>query len=199
MWLAPSNIPFPLRKQCTLKCLGNTLQNPHQPLESQPHWHSHQRQEHGEQDGGHRGEGDDVVVIAGNLASTDTLDGGAGNDTIDAGAGANQISIGSGFDSVLGGSGNDLVKVDVAELTNVDIIKFGAGVADTLELTTAGTVTDAQFRQITGLDAITLANGGNTVTLDVLALAALGAAGVSFFSVSFLSELSGRRNIRPSL
>ncbi len=122
------------------------------------------------------GDGNDKVT---GDAGADTISSGAGNDTIDAGAGANQISIGSGFDSVLGGSDNDIVKVDVTELSNVDIIKFGDGVADTLEFTTAGTVTDAQFRQVTGLDAITLANGGNTVTLDVLALASLGAASIT--------------------
>ena len=96
--------------------------------------------------------------------------------------------------NVTTGSGNDTLKIQASDFTKddagtggvdeSDIFAFGDG-ADTLELVGAATITDAQFKKVTGLENVTmLANAtGQSVTLGDLSVAA-GLTKVDFSAIT---------------
>ncbi len=97
-----------------------------------------------------------------------TINGSAGNDTVNAASvttPANRITVnaGAGNDTLTGGAGHDTFRFAAADVAG-DIILGGSG-SDTLQLTTAGTITAVELSGMNGVEAITLANGTNSVTL----------------------------------
>lgn len=94
-------------------------------------------------------------------SGADTLVGGKGNDTLDAGAGLGRME---------GGAGDDLLIVRSADLDGSVPISGGAGTGDVLRLFGSGTVGLAQLAGITGIEAVELDPGGNTIVVpDALA------------------------------
>jgi hypothetical protein len=84
--------------------------------------------------------------------------GGAANDTVFLGVGSDTVSL---------GLGNDRLKIDIDDLTSADALSGGGETsADTLEFTTAGTIADTDFTNVTEFETLVLANGSNNVTLD---------------------------------
>ena len=139
------------------------------------------------------GTGDDkLYIFASELTSADIINGQAGNDTIlfrDGGT----LSNASAFSNVsnvefvqfadvvnaisldstklndvtlLGGTLNDTFNYAISNFDNHDIINGGTG-SNTLSFTTAGTLTDVKLSSISNIQTINLANGTNTVTVDI--------------------------------
>ncbi len=71
----------------------------------------------------------------------------------------------------MSGADNDVIYFKVDELTTSDTIDGGNG-TDTLALTDAGTLTDADFTHITSVEILDLADGANDITLGTEADAA---------------------------
>jgi len=65
---------------------------------------------------------------------------------------------------VLGGDGNDFIQMEIGELTSTDVLTGGAN-TDTLEFLTAGSLVDTNFTNVTTIEKIHLADGGNTLVL----------------------------------
>lgn len=139
------------------------------------------------------GDGNDkLYVFASELTSADIINGQAGNDTIlfrDGGT----LSNASAFSNVsnvefvqfadvvnaisldstklndvtlLGGTLNDTFNYAITNFDNHDSINGGTG-SNTLSFTTAGTLTDVKLSSISNIQMINLANGTNTVTVDI--------------------------------
>ena len=128
-------------------------------------------------------------VINGNAAAN-TIVGNGGNDTINAGVGIDTITTTTGDDTITGGSGKDTVVTG----TGSDILKFAAGVADTvstassiagvdlysdIDLGAAGVSTDKI--DVTGL---TVANVGTAVSGSVSVTGGLFIAGMNSLLVA---------------
>ena len=96
-----------------------------------------------------------------------TVIGGAGSDRVDGGTlfSGNSIKVtaGGGIDTLIGGAGNDSFLFQAADLAG-DTITGGHG-TDSLVLTTAGALAANALGQMTGVETITLAAGGNSLTL----------------------------------
>jgi Ca2+-binding RTX toxin-like protein len=99
-----------------------------------------------------------------------TVTGGTGNDTINAAGlttATNRLVTNSGIgnDVLTGGVGNDSFNfAAAADLSGADTVVGGTGL-DTLQFLAAGTVAAAAFTNVSGVEAILLANGANNVTL----------------------------------
>jgi len=96
--------------------------------------------------------------------------------------GDNTVTIDLNDTTLLGNSGNDTFKYTASTFDSHDTLDGGSG-TDTLLFTTAGTLTEAMFTNITSIEKIQLADGSNTVTLDVSAKGTtlLGGTGSDIF------------------
>jgi Ca2+-binding RTX toxin-like protein len=86
-----------------------------------------------------------------------TLNTGGGNDVI-------TMSISSVGDTISSGAGDDGITTAIAQLTSADTVDGGAG-TDTVTFSDAGAVGDADFTNVSNIEALTLANGTNTIVL----------------------------------
>ena len=115
-------------------------------------------------------------------AGTNTLNVGAGYTVL--GSSSDDILIGgTGVNNTINaGNGNDTFKYTALNFDSHDTLDGGSG-TDTLLFTTAGTLTEAMFTNITSIEKIQLADGGNTITLDASAKGAtlLGGIGADIF------------------
>lgn len=106
-----------------------------------------------------------------------TITGTGRTDEITGGDGADTVVATAGDDVVNTGAGNDTIEFTTALLADnsgtTATYDFGAGTADVLKLTTAGTtVVDADFRGMSNVEVLTLATGNNTIGLGATATAA---------------------------
>ena len=107
------------------------------------------------------------AVVATADAGALAVIGGAGNDTVNASAATAMVNFRSngGNDSFTGGSSNDTAFFGASDLTSGDTIVGGAAY-DAIQFTSAGMVAATAFDNVSGVDALVLVNGGNTVTLN---------------------------------
>lgn len=125
--------------------------------------------------------GNDSITGAG---LNDFLFGGVGNDTL------NGLD---GDDSLDGGDNDDTFNYTSAQFVELETVNGGNG-NDTLNFTDATTVVDASFTNKTLLEAITLGNFTNSVTLGPIAAAATasltvtGGTGIDTINASALGE-----------
>ncbi|WP_439815000.1 beta strand repeat-containing protein [Zavarzinia sp. CC-PAN008] len=98
----------------------------------------------------------------------DILSGGANNDTLMGGNGLDTLIAGLGDDFLDGGAGADLFQLTAEQLTSADsVIGGNDAVLDTLELTTAGTVTAAELAGVSGVEVIRFGVAGlNNIALS---------------------------------
>lgn len=96
-----------------------------------------------------------------------TINGSLGNDVIDTSLTSGNMTIyaHSGDDTLRSGGGSTLFYFDaITDLNGSDVVN-GGGATDTLALTTAGTLTQADLAGVSGIETIALGNGTNTLTL----------------------------------
>lgn len=112
--------------------------------------------------------GNEITLLNANftgVAAALAVIGSAGNDTVNASGltGTNRIDVtaGTGADVLKGGAGADVFRFAAADLTSADTVQ-GAGGYDEITFTTAGA---ASLTNVTGIDQINLASGGNSLTL----------------------------------
>jgi Ca2+-binding RTX toxin-like protein len=86
-----------------------------------------------------------------------TLTTGGGGDTL-------TMSASSIGDTINSGAGTDGITVAIAQLTSADTVNGGAG-TDTITLSDTGSIADADFTNVTNIEALTLANGTNSIVL----------------------------------
>jgi Ca2+-binding RTX toxin-like protein len=92
------------------------------------------------------------------FGADDTIYGGSGNDTLNGVYGANYLD---------GGSGDDLFVFDTALPTTLDTVIGGLG-SDTISLAfPAVTLGAVAFVNVTGVESLVTAGGGNSLTLDI--------------------------------
>ena len=92
----------------------------------------------------------------------DELYGGLGNDTLTGGGGADYINAGVGGgpiygdETVTGDAGDDVIAFDGSELTDQDSVNGGTNTAagDTLVIADGGTVVDADFTKVSGIEVL---------------------------------------------
>jgi len=101
------------------------------------------------------GDDDDVVDASLYTVGID-ISGGLGNDTISAGSGNDTISTGDGVNEV---------RFAIDNLDINDSVTGGSEV-DTIKLMTAGSLSDADFTNFSGVDRLVLADGSNNITLS---------------------------------
>ncbi|WMW81082.1 Ig-like domain-containing protein [Undibacterium cyanobacteriorum] len=112
------------------------------------------------------GDGDDTVATG---SGNDTINTGNGNNVVTSGAGNDTITVGTGLDTVNAGAGDDIIIAGAnfdasgtttpAPSTVQDSIIGGDG-ADELRIN-AGSV-DANFRNVSSIETLTLQTAGNT-------------------------------------
>ena len=78
------------------------------------------------------------------------------------------VTSGAGNDSITLGAGNDSFTTASANLTSADTIDGGAD-NDTIAISDAATVVDADYTKVTNVEQLTLAAAANSVTLDTIA------------------------------
>jgi Ca2+-binding RTX toxin-like protein len=148
-------------------------------------------------------DGSDIFRIsgaAGNETITgttiaDSIVGAGGADSILGGDGADTINGGAGVDEVFGQNGNDvLLFANGAEL-NDDATVDGGAATDTIRFTSSTTdITDDDFDNVTNIEVIQLAAGGNTASFGTSAIAALtngtitGGTGADIITTDFGAE-----------
>ena len=115
---------------------------------------------------------DIATVSAGDFTGDLTLTLSATATTLTSGSGADNVTVGSSDDSVAMGDGNDNVDISAANFASTVTIGGGDG-ADSITLTDAATVIDADFTNVTSVETLT-ADADNTqdITLGALADAA---------------------------
>jgi Ca2+-binding RTX toxin-like protein len=86
-----------------------------------------------------------------------TLTTGGGGDTL-------TMSASSIGDTINSGAGTDGITVAIAQLTSADTVNGGAG-TDTITLSDTGSIADADFTNVTNIEALTLADGTNSIVL----------------------------------
>ena len=101
------------------------------------------------------------TIDIGGTASGLTVTTNTGNDTVIAGFGADNIS--TGVD-------DDTIRFLSANFTSADTVSGGNG-TDTIEITDAATVIDADFTNVTSVERLVLGNFTNSVTIGDLAAA----------------------------
>lgn len=172
------------------------------------------------------GSGDDTLfTFISELTSSDYINGSTGNDTITFRDGGvindvtkfqnisniefvqfadvvNTISLDTtklNDVKLIGGATTDIFNYAIANFDAHDSIDGGGG-NDTLSFTTAGTLTDAMLSSISNIEKIQLANGTNTVTVDVsnleggIATLYAGTSGTNTYNYS-LSNLTSADKI----
>jgi len=114
--------------------------------------------------------GDGADTVLGGLGN-DQIQGGNGNDSLSGGDGDDTL-VGGGDDTLTGGAGNDLY---VAGSTSLTLQINDSGGNDTLSFqgATGGSISAAALGSVNGIEAITLAGGGNTLNLSANRVAAL--------------------------
>ncbi len=102
-----------------------------------------------------------------------TISGPAGNQTLSGGLGNDTLSLGSGFKGVSLGDGDDTLTVSGAALGTMSLVSGGAG-NDTLLLNQSGTIADASFAHVSGIEVVELVASGaaTSITMGALASAA---------------------------
>ncbi|MEI6643456.1 MAG: hypothetical protein WCL10_15590 [Novosphingobium sp.] len=128
--------------------------------------------------------------------------GGDGDDTVDAAGltGTNRIDVtsGAGLDVLRGGAGRDVFRFTAADLAG-DTVSGGGG-SDMLVLTSAGAVAPTGLAEVSGVETIFLASGGNQITLTDANFAApllsgrlvvRGSAGASTIDAATLTGTHG--------
>ena len=122
-------------------------------------------------------------LVAGSSNGMFAVADGAGSDTVDASGVTNGSSVvifaNSGADTFKGGNGLNGYSFAVADLTSADTVVGGSAV-DNLVFTTAGTLAASAFTNVTGIEALVLANGVNNVTLTEGLVAATN---IGYFAV----------------
>ena len=137
--------------------------------------------------------------------------GNAGDDIIDASAvttATNRVNFysGAGNDTLTGGAGADTFFFTAGGLTSGDIVSGGAGATtDSLNFYTAGTIVSSAFAHVSHIEAVSLANGANSLTLtDALVgsadngkqiLRVYGNAGDDVIDASAVTTATHRLNI----
>lgn len=103
-------------------------------------------------------------------AGNDSVSGSAQNDTLIGGTGNDTLTSGAGNDSITGDDGADRIVMG-ANLTSTDTVAGGSG---TDLLSVSGTVTDAAYTAVSGVETLTSETGAalTSGTLDALAAAA---------------------------
>ncbi len=176
-------------------------------------------------DGIDMGAGDDTLyTFISELTSGDIVNGGSGNDTIVFRDGgiindaskfqnvsnveyvkfadvANNISLDTtklNDVTLLGGSANDTLTYAISNFDNHDIIDGGSG-NDTIIFSSAGTLTDLMLSSVSNVEVVQLANGSNSVTVDVSAISGgsttlIGGTGADIFNYT-IANLSGADKI----
>ena len=82
------------------------------------------------------------------------------------------VDIESGVTSVSTGSGADVLKIAVDDVTNALTLDANGG-SDTLDITTTGALSDADFTNLSNFEAVNLTNGADSIALGVNADTAL--------------------------
>ena len=122
--------------------------------------------------------------------------GGAGSDSVDARAldgssGSNNIDVtaGAGLDTLLGGVGRDVFRFTAQDLAG-DVVTGGNGISsiDRLIITTAGALSAGALANVTGVETIVLAAGGNSLVLQNANLASQGG------SIGYIEVIGGAGN-----
>ncbi|WP_430463558.1 nidogen-like domain-containing protein [Tabrizicola sp.] len=133
------------------------------------------------------GDGADTITLTGFGRSAsvvtangdDVIVGTAQADTIIAGDGADTITGGAGSDSLLGGNGNDVFRFGDGEFIAGDTVNGGDGTDTVILIVDSQTVADADFANKSNLEAITTANGTNSLTIGATATNAFSAVTVT--------------------
>jgi Ca2+-binding RTX toxin-like protein len=105
-----------------------------------------------------------VAIEVSSGGGADYLQSGSGNDSITSGDGADTIAAGSGAESIVAGDGNDVVQFAIDEITSSDDVDGGNN-TDTLSLTEAGSLADADLTNVASVEVLELADGTNTIEL----------------------------------
>ncbi len=92
------------------------------------------------------------------------MEGGDGADTLVGGRGADTLIAGTGDDRLAGGLGNDLFLVESADFSAGDVLAGDAG-TDTLRLLGNAPVGPLAFANVSGIEIVELASGGQAVTV----------------------------------
>ena len=112
-----------------------------------------------------------ATTIVGSTTATSSLIGGAANDTITGGSDNDTLTGGGGADSLVGDGGNDLFLFLDTEFGSDSTVSGGED-TDTIQLTSAASVVDAEFTNVSSVERLVLGNFTNSVTLNDLAAAA---------------------------
>jgi hypothetical protein len=129
------------------------------------------------------GSGTNIMTVGAGHAGSTSLTGGSGTDTftvsgvpagntttIAGGNGTNGYTIGPATEIITGGSGADTITVTApASLSAADVINGGAGASDAITFGATGTITDAQFTGVSGVEIVNLAAAVTTITLGAQA------------------------------
>ena len=107
-----------------------------------------------------------VAISLSNQTEGFTITGGSGGDTITGGSGIDTITGGTGADVLNGGSGNDVFNIATGDFVTGDSITGGAGTADTIVLTTAGSTADFSLGTLATVETLTGSAGDDTLTLS---------------------------------
>lgn len=121
---------------------------------------------------------DGKTSVAVDATSATTITGTSGDDTIDLNAmdvtfaTSLTVNSGAGNDTLTGTTGNETFEFANGDFDSNDTIDglFGT---DTLSITSAGTVTDADFTNVSNLEAVSLSGGVDTITVGTNADTAL--------------------------
>jgi Ca2+-binding RTX toxin-like protein len=86
--------------------------------------------------------------------------------TITTGGGGDSLtmSVSSVGDTISSGAGTDGITTAIAQLTSADTVNGGAG-TDTITFSDTGTSADSDFTNVTNIEALTLADGTNSIVL----------------------------------
>jgi Ca2+-binding RTX toxin-like protein len=118
--------------------------------------------------------GVNTYIDASTSTAAVTLNGNSGNDTLLGGGGNDTINAGAGADSIVAGAGDDTVVFDsVAALVADVAVVGGAGAYDTIALktgSTASTLTDAAFANVSGFEVLDINNGNANTGLQTVTL-----------------------------
>ncbi|AOO66352.1 beta strand repeat-containing protein [Sulfurospirillum halorespirans] len=129
----------------------------------------------------------DTITTSDNPLFTNAL----GIEKIQLFTGNNTVTIDFNDGTLLGSSGDDIFKYTATTFDSHDTLDGGSGV-NTLLFTTAGTLTEAMFTNMSNIQKVQLADGGgNAITLDASSkgVTLLGGNGADIFNYS-ISTLS---------
>jgi len=124
----------------------------------------------------------DATALA-TAAATVDIDAVAAAFTVKTGAGTDTITAGSGVNTISAGSGDDTIKIKAVNLTSADTIN-GEGGTDTLEITLADTLVDADFTGVTNVEILKLSDDA---TQSVTMGAKVTASGITTVDASSIT------------